>query len=98
MRVRYTARARADLTEIFTYIARDNPAAAKRVQNAIFAAIDLMAAHPYAGIRNVRAPELRSKLVRRYPYRVHYRLKGEVLWVIHIRHTSRRPWSGEVAS
>ena len=31
MRVRYTLQAKADLEEIFTYIARDNPAAARRV-------------------------------------------------------------------
>jgi plasmid stabilization system protein ParE len=97
MRVRYTARSRADLAEIVAYISRGDPAAAKRVQRAIFDAIDLVAAYPYAGIRNARSPELRSKLVSRYPYRVHYRLKGQELWIIHIRHTARRFWDSDVA-
>jgi plasmid stabilization system protein ParE len=95
MRIRYTARARADLAEIFEYISRDDLAAAKRVQRAIFEAIELLAAFPYLGIRNVRSTELRSKLVSRYPYRLHYRLKGQELWVVHIRHTARRPWEGD---
>lgn len=96
MRVRYTARSRADLAEIYSYVSRDDVAAAKRVQRTIFDAIEFLAAFPYAGIRNVRAPELRSKPVSRYPYRVHYRLKGEELWALHIRHTARRVWDGDV--
>jgi toxin ParE1/3/4 len=95
MRIRYTARARADLAEIFEYISRDDLAAAKRVQRAIFDAIDLLASFPYIGIRNARSPGPRSKLVSRYPYRVHYRLRGQELWVVHIRHTARRPWEGD---
>lgn len=63
MRVRYTVRARADLAEIYAYIARDNVDAAKRVQQAIFGAVDFLATRPYAGMRNARTPELRSKLV-----------------------------------
>jgi toxin ParE1/3/4 len=95
MKVRYTSRARADIEEIVQYIAADNPRAAERVRDGIFDAIDLVAAHPYAGIKNARAPEFRSRLVSRYPYRVHYQLSGGDLWIVHVRHTARRPWSGE---
>jgi plasmid stabilization system protein ParE len=95
MRVRYTPRARADLDEIVHYIAIDDPHAAERVRKAIRNAIKLLAAHPYLGIQTARAPELRSKLVHRYPYRVHYQLIADDLWIVHIRHTARLPWSGE---
>jgi toxin ParE1/3/4 len=95
MRVRHTPRARADLEEIVQYITSDNPHAAERVRRAIFDAIELVATHPYAGIKNARAPELRSKLVSRYPYRVHYQVSVGELWIVHIRHTARRPWGGE---
>ena len=95
MKVRYTPRARADIEEIIQYIAADNPQAAERLRPVIFETIDLVAAYPYAGIKNVRAPEFRSRLVSRYPYRVHYLLSGGELWVVHIRHKARRPWGGE---
>jgi plasmid stabilization system protein ParE len=29
------------------------------------------------------------------PYRVYYRIDGEEVVIIHIRHTSQRPWRGE---
>jgi plasmid stabilization system protein ParE len=95
MKLRYTARARADLEEIFQYIVSDNPYAAQRVYRAILDTIELIAAAPHAGIQNAVRPELRSRLVRRYPYRVHYSAVDGELWIIHIRHASRRPWIGD---
>ncbi len=66
MRVRYTSRARSDLDEIYSYIAKDNPQAARRVEDAILATIKFVAARPYLGIKNARSAELRSRLVSRY--------------------------------
>jgi toxin ParE1/3/4 len=51
MRVRYTLQAKADLEEIFTYIARDNPAAARRVIKAIRRDIVLLSSNPGIGRR-----------------------------------------------
>jgi toxin ParE1/3/4 len=95
MTVRYTARARADLRDIFDYISNDDPDAARRVRRAIFDAIQLIAARPSIGIQNVKDAGMRSKLVLRYPYRVHYRVDGVDVWIVHVRHTARRPWEGE---
>ena len=72
MTLRFTPRARDDLREIMDYIAKEKPVGADRVGRAIFDACALIAARPYLGIRNARAPELRSRLVTRYPYRIHY--------------------------
>jgi plasmid stabilization system protein ParE len=91
MTLRFTPRARDDLREITDYIARENPAAADRVVRAIFNAIALIAKRPHLGIRNARAPELRSRLVGRYPYRIHYFVEDADIWIIHIRHSARRP-------
>jgi hypothetical protein len=38
---------------------------------------------------------LRSRLVARYPYRIHYRVEDADVWIIHIRHSARRPWHEE---
>jgi plasmid stabilization system protein ParE len=91
MKIRYTPRARSDIEAIFAYIAKDNPQAALKVRRSILATIELVARHPYLGIKNARAPDLRSRLVPRYPYRVHYLKRGPEILVLHIRHTARRP-------
>jgi plasmid stabilization system protein ParE len=92
MTLRFTPRARDDLREILEYIANENPAAADRVRRAIFDTVTLIAARPHLGIRNARAPELRSCLVAKYPYRIHYFVEAANVWIIHIRHSARRPW------
>ncbi len=91
MRVRYAARARNDIEEIYSYIAKENPHAAKRVKAAILATIKLAASRPYTGIKNARATELRSCLVFRYPYRIHYLVRGQDMLILHIRHGARQP-------
>jgi toxin ParE1/3/4 len=91
MKIRYAARARNDIEEIHSYIAKENPQAAKRVKTAIVAAIKLIASRPYIGIRNARATELRSRLVSRYPYRIHYLVRGQDILILHIRHGARGP-------
>ena len=95
MTLRFTPRARDDLREILEYIDRDNPAAADRVRRAIFNATELIARRPHLGIRNATAAELRSRLVTGYPYRIHYFIDDADVWVMHIRHSARRPWDEE---
>jgi len=91
MTVRFTPRARDELREILEYIAKENPTAAERVARAIFDTTALIAARPHLGIRNAKAPELRSRLVIRYPYRIHYFVENADVWIVHIRHSARRP-------
>jgi toxin ParE1/3/4 len=95
MTLRFTPRARNDLRDILKYIANENPAAADRVRLAFMDAIKLIGTRPHLGIRSSKVAELRSRLVRRYPYRIHYRIEGDDLWIVHIRHSARRPWNGE---
>jgi toxin ParE1/3/4 len=94
MKVRYTRRALSDLRGITSFIAKENADAAERVRRAILNTIQLVSTRPYVGRRNARAPELRSCLVPRYPYRVHYLPSGDEIVIVHIRHTARRPWEG----
>jgi toxin ParE1/3/4 len=91
MTVRFTPRARDDLREILEYIAKENPAGAERVGRAIFDTTALIATRPHLGIRNAKAPGLRSRLVTRYPYRIHYFVENADIWIVHIRHSARRP-------
>ena len=91
MTVRFTPRARDDLREILEYIAKKNLTGAERVGRAILDTTALIAARPHLGIRNAKAPELRSRLVTRYPYRIHYFVENTDVWIVHIRHSARRP-------
>lgn len=56
-------------------------------------AVRLLGEHPYSGyITN--DPELRVKFVVRYPCKIFYRVREDVVEIAHIRYTSRRPWRG----
>ncbi|ACE99804.1 plasmid stabilization system [Rhodopseudomonas palustris TIE-1] len=91
MTVRFTRRATDDLREILDYLNARNPAAADRVRQPVAATVRLIADRPHIGLRNSRAPAQRSCLAGRYPYRVHYSVENAEVWIIHIRHSARRP-------
>jgi toxin ParE1/3/4 len=95
MRVRYTPRARRDIDAILAHIAADDPEAAQRVGRTILKTIKMVGARPYLGIMGTRDPTTRSRLTYPYPYRVHYRLIGDEVWILHVRHTARRPWTAQ---
>ena len=92
MKVRFTRRASADLREIRAYHEQESSAVALRVRQAIISAINLVRLRPAIGIRNIRATEIRSKLVTGFPYRIHYRVRSGALEILHIRHTARQGW------
>ena len=95
MRVRYTPRARADLEAIFSYLDSRNPTAAHAVKREIDRAAAGLALAPYLGVVIDRSPEFRGLRAGRYPYRLYYRIRDNEVWLVHVRHTSRRPWTGE---
>jgi toxin ParE1/3/4 len=95
MKVRYTPRARADVEAIFSYLDSRNPTAAVRVKREIEHSVAALALSPYLGVALDRSPEFRALRMRRYPYYVYYRIRGNEVWIVHIRHTSRMRWSGE---
>ena len=93
MKVRYTLRAQRDLDAIFDYLDQRSPAGARAVKQMIERRIESLADFPFM------APETeesgtRELTIFRYPYKVYYEVEGEEVWIVHIRHTSRRPWQG----
>jgi plasmid stabilization system protein ParE len=73
------------------YIANEDPTAADRVGRAIFDTTTLIARRPHLGIRSAKDAKFRSRLVTRYPYRIHYFVEDADVWIVHIRHSARRP-------
>jgi toxin ParE1/3/4 len=93
MRVRYTPRAFAERERIFSYLEARNPQAARRVVGLIMQRIHELGSEPYKGRPTDRGGVF-TLWVRPYRYRIYYRIDGDCVVIIHIRHTSRKPWRG----
>ncbi len=89
-RILRTPLADADLADIWSYIACDNPRAADRLIRQISDTFDLLAANPGLGIRqdDIR-PGLRCKPVRRN-YLIFYEVAGNDLRILRILHGARK--------
>jgi plasmid stabilization system protein ParE len=90
MNVVYAPRALRDLDSIVAYHIERNPAGAFNVLGAIKSSIDTLSFFPQIG-RLVDNAGHRRVPVLRYPYLIFYRVAGDELLILHIRHTSRRP-------
>lgn len=87
-----TARARRDLFEIWDYVAKDNPAAADRIEQAIFSAFDLLADSPLAGHarKEVTALPLRFWVLQPYAnYFIVYDPSKKPIQIVRILHAAR---------
>ena len=83
-----------DLPGIYAYIARDNPAAAERVLDAVEATFAQIAAEPESGVQYpTRIP--RMKAMRMFPvsgfnnYLIFYRTEGDAVRVLYVVHGAR---------
>jgi len=96
MNIRYSPRAARDLEAIYRYLVEKSPQGASNVMTAIYAAIAFVRRHPEGG-QSTSISGVRTMIVRRYRFKVFYRvaLREGAIEIVHVRHTSRRPWSGE---
>jgi plasmid stabilization system protein ParE len=96
MNIVYSPRATRDLEAIAAYYrAVADPKISAAIGERIGYAIGRLAEHPYSGTRVSGRSDVRSLLALRYPYRIFYRVRNDAVEILHIRHTSRRPWQGE---
>lgn len=92
MKLVWSARARRDLDGILTYIAAENPQAARRVAERIRDAAAVLRTHPLIGRQG--AADTREVAVTRYPYVIVYRITEAGAEIARVLHTSRdRPSS-----
>jgi len=89
MRLRWLTQALDDLREIHTFIAQDNPQAARRVIARIREEVDVLTTQPQLG-RPGRLPGSREFVVQQYPYIVAYRIQHNEIQLLLVVHTSRR--------
>jgi plasmid stabilization system protein ParE len=96
MKVVYAPRAIRDLNRIAAYYtAVADPHIAGAVGARIEHVINRLARNPFSAQRLTERPHVRMALVLRYPYKIFYRISGDAIEILHIRHTARRPWEGD---
>lgn len=89
MRVRFTLGARRQLDQIFTYIATDSPAAARRIVDRIEYVGELLGDQPRMG-RKIEFGDLLVLPIWGTPYLLYYRIVGEEVQIVRVRHSARR--------
>src|SRR5438067_12666043 len=79
------------ITEIWVYVAEDNPLAARRLREEILSAIHALARFPDQGHRrpDLTSRPLRFTLVREYL--IAYAPEEKPLWVVAVMHGRRNP-------
>jgi len=90
MKVGYAPRALRDLEGISAYLVERSPSGTRNVLAAIKSTIDALATFPEIGPVVGREQHRRIPVLR-YPYVIFYRIAGDELLVLHIRHSARRP-------
>jgi plasmid stabilization system protein ParE len=93
MKVRFTPRARGDIEQIYRYADQQSNVGARNLPRAIYVAVRFIAEYPKASLKT-NNPGVRVRIVRRYRYKLYYSIDGETIEILHVRHTSRRPWGG----
>lgn len=88
--VRWLKRALKNLDEELTYIAADEPKAARIVLRRIMDAVSLLSTQPAMG-RPGRVPGTRELLVPKTRYLIPYRFRRNTIEILRVFHLSRRP-------
>lgn len=89
MRVRWLRKALRNLDDEAGYIAADSLTAAQLVVQRVLDAVSILPEQPGLG-RPGRVPGTRELVVLQTPYIVPYRVRGEVIEILRVFHTSRR--------
>jgi toxin ParE1/3/4 len=89
VQLKWTSKARRDLSNVEEYIAQDNPTAAIDVVVKIIAAAETLAHFPETG-RPGRVPDTCELVISGIPYIVPYRLNNSIVVILRVYHTSRK--------
>lgn len=89
MRVKWLRTALRNLDDEATYIATDDPTAARKVVERVLTAVATLEEQPALG-RPGRVPGTRELVVLKTRYVVPYRVRGDAIEILRVFHTSRR--------
>ena len=89
MRIEWLRQALRNLDDEATFIAADDPVAARLVVQRVLDAVAQLSEQPGLG-RPGRVPGTRELIVLKTRYLVPYRMRGNTLEILRVFHTSRR--------
>ena len=96
MKVEYSNRALADLRKLSAGSqATFGHRVAAALETRIRAIVEQIRQAPESAPRVEQRPGVRVVPLIRYPYKIFYRILDDTVRILHIRHTSRRPWETE---
>jgi len=87
MQIRWLNEAVLDLQKLHNYIQNDKPQAAEKIAKLIYETVDFLAQQPAMG-RPGRVPHTRELILGGTPYIIPYRVKGNVIEILRVLHTS----------
>jgi toxin ParE1/3/4 len=89
MKVVYTDEALADLDGILAFIASNYPTIYDAFQNRLRSVVARIADWPESAQEVADRPSIRVAPLIRYPYRVFYRIIGQVIEILYIHHVGQ---------
>ena len=95
MKVEFTARAAVDLRKAAAESRSFGTSVGTALETSIRQSIARAAEYPGAYAELVGRPGVHIIPLPRYPYKIFYRVLKDRIRILHIRHTSRRPWMAE---
>ncbi|HIJ75938.1 MAG TPA: type II toxin-antitoxin system RelE/ParE family toxin [Deltaproteobacteria bacterium] len=91
MMVRFTASARIQFLSALAFIRQDNPPAAIHFRDRVEKVLRRLEEFPESGRVVPEFPELPCREAVISPYRFFYRVKGESVWIVAVRHGAQVP-------
>jgi toxin ParE1/3/4 len=96
MKVEYSNRVLADLRKLSAGSqATFGHRVAAVLEARIRAIVEQIRQAPESAPRVEQRPGVRVVPLVRYPYKIFYRIPNDTVRILHVRHTSRRPWENE---
>jgi addiction module RelE/StbE family toxin len=89
VKVFWSPRAAADLNDLVRFISADKPDAATQVGDRIYQHVEGLASTPHIGRPGI-LPGTRELIFAPWPYIAIYKIVGEKVRIIRIRHASRQ--------
>jgi toxin ParE1/3/4 len=93
MKVEYSNRALADLRKVSADSRAFGEAVTAALETRIQNVVAYIGEHPEAAAHVFERPNVRVVPLIRYPYKIFYRILEDRVRILHLRHTSRRPWT-----
>jgi plasmid stabilization system protein ParE len=93
MRVVFHPAFHDDIESLFRWLKDENPPVIAPLWRDIEEAIGRISVWPEMAPAIEKRRQMRALTLVRYPYRIFYRVKPDVVEILHIRHSSRAPWA-----